>query len=122
MSCCGTWSLVGLELERPVIDEASRRANFSNELGVDGTVRFLRNVMGHWMLQECERNWALSGHPQNIGHLARGGGPSARFSLAGRHQRPRILPGPAICRRWYERRVPVTASPCLATTPSSCAA
>ncbi|MGO9659910.1 MAG: rhamnulokinase [Acidimicrobiales bacterium] len=67
--CCGTWSLVGLELERPVIDEDSRRANFSNELGVDGTVRFLRNVMGHWMLQECERNWALSGHPQNIGHL-----------------------------------------------------
>jgi rhamnulokinase len=66
---CGTWSLVGLELERPVIDEDSRRANFSNELGVDGTVRFLRNVMGHWMLQECERTWALSGHPQNIGPL-----------------------------------------------------
>ena len=66
---CGTWSLVGLELERPVIDEDSRQANFSNELGVDGTVRFLRNVMGHWMLQECERNWALSGHPQNIGQL-----------------------------------------------------
>jgi rhamnulokinase len=65
----GTWSLVGLELERPVIDENSRQANFSNELGVDGTVRFLRNVMGHWMLQECERTWALSGHPQNIGHL-----------------------------------------------------
>jgi rhamnulokinase len=65
----GTWSLVGLELERPVIDEASRQANFSNELGVDGTVRFLRNVMGHWMLQECERTWALSGRPQSIGHL-----------------------------------------------------
>ena len=65
----GTWSLVGLELERPVIDEASRQANFSNELGVDGTVRFLRNVMGHWMLQECERTWALSGQPHSIGPL-----------------------------------------------------
>ena len=58
---CGTWSLVGLELDAPVIDDASRRANFSNELGYDGTVRFLKNVMGFWMLQECERCWALEG-------------------------------------------------------------
>lgn len=53
----GTWSLVGLELEAPVITEASRRANFSNEVGHGGTIRFLKNVMGHWMLQECERTW-----------------------------------------------------------------
>ena len=65
----GTWSLVGFELERPVIDEVSRQANFSNELGVDGTVRFLRNVMGHWMLQECERTWAQSGRRQEIPSL-----------------------------------------------------
>lgn len=58
---CGTWSLVGLELDAPVITDASRRANFSNELGYDGTVRFLKNVMGFWMLQECERCWALEG-------------------------------------------------------------
>jgi rhamnulokinase len=62
----GTWSLVGLELDAPVISEGSRRANFSNELGVDGTVRFLRNTMGHWMLQECERAWSHSGRPQQI--------------------------------------------------------
>jgi rhamnulokinase len=65
----GTWSLVGFELDRPVINEASRKANFSNELGVDGTVRFLRNVMGHWMLQECERTWAQSGAPQDLPRL-----------------------------------------------------
>lgn len=53
----GTWSLVGLELDRPVVNEASREANFSNELGADGTVRFLRNCMGHWMVQECQREW-----------------------------------------------------------------
>jgi rhamnulokinase len=58
---CGTWSLVGLELERPVINDEARRAGFSNELGAFGTVRFLRNVMGLWMLQECERSWARSG-------------------------------------------------------------
>jgi sugar (pentulose or hexulose) kinase len=54
---CGTWSLVGVELDRPVLTEASRAANFTNELGVDGTVRYLRNVMGLWLLQECVREW-----------------------------------------------------------------
>ncbi|MGE3288042.1 MAG: rhamnulokinase family protein [Pseudonocardia sp.] len=53
----GTWSLVGVELAAPVLTEASRAANFSNELGVDGTVRYLRNVMGLWLLQECLRAW-----------------------------------------------------------------
>lgn len=53
----GTWSLVGVELDAPVITEAGRAANFSNELGVDGTVRYLRNVMGLWLLQECLRAW-----------------------------------------------------------------
>jgi rhamnulokinase len=56
---CGTWSLVGVELDRPVLTEASRAANFTNELGVDGTVRYLRNVMGLWLLQECVREWGV---------------------------------------------------------------
>ena len=55
---CGTWSLVGVELPEPVLTEASRAVNFSNELGVDGTVRYLRNVMGLWLLQECLRAWS----------------------------------------------------------------
>jgi rhamnulokinase len=54
---CGTWSLVGVELSGPVLSEASRRANFTNELGVDGTVRYLRNVMGLWLVQESLRAW-----------------------------------------------------------------
>ena len=54
---CGTWSLVGVELAAPVLTEESRRANFTNELGVDGTVRYLRNVMGLWLLQESLRAW-----------------------------------------------------------------
>jgi rhamnulokinase len=54
---CGTWSLVGVELDAPVLTEASRSAGFTNELGVDGTVRYLRNVMGLWLLQECLRTW-----------------------------------------------------------------
>ncbi|MGW3498828.1 rhamnulokinase [Streptomyces sp. NPDC001020] len=55
--CTGTWSLAGLELKAPVLTEASRAANFTNELGLDGTVRYLRNIMGLWLLQECVREW-----------------------------------------------------------------
>ncbi|SDC90049.1 rhamnulokinase [Nocardioides lianchengensis] len=54
----GTWSLVGLELEKPVLSEAARLADFTNEGGVDGTVRFLKNVMGLWVLSECLRTWS----------------------------------------------------------------
>ena len=57
----GTWSLVGLELDAPVLTEAGRKANFTNELGVGGTVRYLRNVMGLWVLQECLRSWNEEG-------------------------------------------------------------
>jgi rhamnulokinase len=55
--CTGTWALVGVELPAPVITDAGRRAGFSNEAGVDGTTRFLRNVTGFWLLQECARQW-----------------------------------------------------------------
>ena len=54
---CGTWSLVGVELDAPVINEDARQANFTNEIGVDGRIRFLRNVGGLWLLQECLREW-----------------------------------------------------------------
>ena len=77
----GTWSLVGLELDEPVITDASRAANFTNEGGVDGRVRFLRNVGGLWLLQECLREWADEGLESDLGVLLRsaaalpGGGP-----------------------------------------------
>ncbi|TQL40397.1 rhamnulokinase [Homoserinimonas aerilata] len=54
---CGTWGLVGVELEHPVISEAGRAANFTNEGGVDGRVRYLHNVMGLWLLSESVRSW-----------------------------------------------------------------
>ncbi|WP_036506312.1 rhamnulokinase [Nocardioides sp. URHA0020] len=54
----GTWSLVGLELESPVLSEDARIADFTNEGGVDGTIRFLKNVMGLWVLSESVRAWA----------------------------------------------------------------
>ena len=57
----GTWSLVGTELSTPVLSEEAWAANFTNELGVDGTVRFLANIMGMWVQQECLREWASLG-------------------------------------------------------------
>lgn len=58
---CGTWSLAGQELDAPVLSEESRTADFTNELGVDGTIRYLRNVMGLWLVQECIRSWRRQG-------------------------------------------------------------
>src|ERR1019366_1035324 len=63
---CGTWSLVGVELERPILTEASRQANFTNEGGVDDRIRYLRNVMGLWLLQESFRTWELEGSPEHL--------------------------------------------------------
>jgi rhamnulokinase len=57
----GTWSLVGVELDRPVLTEDSREANFTNEGGVDGKIRYLRNVMGMWLLSESIRFWEREG-------------------------------------------------------------
>ncbi len=57
----GTWSLLGTELTSPSINDAGRRANFTNEGGAAGTVRFLKNIMGLWLLQESRRQWASEG-------------------------------------------------------------
>ena len=54
---CGTWGLVGLELDAPILSDDARRANFTNEGGVDGRTRFLHNVMGLWLLSESLRHW-----------------------------------------------------------------
>ena len=57
----GTWSLVGVELEAPILTHAARVAGFTNETGIDGTVRFLTNRAGMWVLEECRREWDMQG-------------------------------------------------------------
>jgi rhamnulokinase len=57
----GTWSLVGIERAEPLVNEVVARANFTNEGGVFGTIRFLKNVMGLWILDSCRREWAEKG-------------------------------------------------------------
>ncbi|MEV0073203.1 rhamnulokinase family protein [Amycolatopsis sp. NPDC050768] len=62
----GTWSLVGLELDEPQLGASALAANFTNETGVDGKIRFLRNVMGLWVLTETLRTWAAHGEPADL--------------------------------------------------------
>jgi rhamnulokinase len=66
----GTWSLVGVELAAPLISAQSLAANLTNEAGVAGTTRFLRNVAGLWLVQECRRCWAEAGRAFSFAELA----------------------------------------------------
>jgi rhamnulokinase len=65
----GTWSLVGVEAREPVLSNSAFRANITNEGGVDGTIRVLRNVTGLWLLHECSRVWSIAGRPSSIDEL-----------------------------------------------------
>jgi len=67
----GTWSLMGVELAEPVVNSHSLALNFTNEIGVGGSVRFLKNIAGLWLLQECRRAWALDGTEYSYDELAR---------------------------------------------------
>ena len=58
----GTWSLIGVELDQPLINPESLKANLTNEGGVGGKIRFLKNIEGLWLLQECKRQWSRSGN------------------------------------------------------------
>ena len=99
----GTWSLVGVQLEHPVVSEASREAGFTNEGGVDGRIRYLTNVSGLWLLSESVRTWERSGEqidlPSLISAAAAVRGPVAVFDAGD----PRfIAPGdmPARIAEW----------------------
>jgi rhamnulokinase len=54
----GTWSLMGVEIPRPIITDEAQASNFTNEGGVGGTFRFLKNIMGLWLLQQCRKEWS----------------------------------------------------------------
>jgi rhamnulokinase len=65
----GTWSLVGVELDAPVLTPEAFAANITNELGADGTVRALKNVTGMWLLEECRRSWHSEGRDYEVPEL-----------------------------------------------------
>ena len=65
----GTWSLMGIETPAPIINEASTRLNFTNEGGIDGTTRFLKNITGMWLLEQCQKVWAAEGRTYSYAEL-----------------------------------------------------
>lgn len=67
----GTWSLLGVELQKPIINEAAFELDYTNEGGYNRTVRFLKNIMGLWILQECKRAWDKRGEVYSYDDLER---------------------------------------------------
>jgi rhamnulokinase len=109
---CGTWGLVGVELEHPVLTEAGRLANFTNEGGVDGRVRYLHNVMGLWLLSETVRAWEKSAGPIDLeALLAEAGAVTAEVSEFDANDPRFLAPGdlPSRIAEWmteHDRPVP----------------
>lgn len=65
----GTWSLLGAEVQKPLCTEGVMKANYTNEGGVDGSIRLLKNIMGLWIIQECKREWDRRGSETSFGEL-----------------------------------------------------
>lgn len=66
---CGTWSLLGMELKKPCTSEKAAKFNFTNEGGIQNTTRFLKNIMGLWIIQECRRQWKREGKDISFAEL-----------------------------------------------------
>src|SRR6516164_9036984 len=75
----GTWSLLGMELPAPLVSEKIRERNFTNEAGYGGTTRFLKNIVGLWILQESRREWARQGQELDYDELMREAEDAASF-------------------------------------------
>ena len=67
----GTWSLMGIETEAPILTEEAYRQNFTNEGGVDGTVRFLKIITGMWVLEQCRKEWSEKGRNYTYSEIVR---------------------------------------------------
>ena len=65
----GTWSLMGIEVPSPIINEESARLNFTNEGGIEGTTRFLKNITGMWLLEQCRKVWKAAGREYSYAKL-----------------------------------------------------
>src|SRR4029077_2648365 len=76
----GTWSLLGVEVSRPVINAETMRYNLTNEGGVAGTTRLLKNIMGLWLVQECRRTWARAGRELSYEELTARAQVAPRFA------------------------------------------
>jgi rhamnulokinase len=76
----GTWSLMGIETRKPLIDEETEAMNFTNEGGVEGTFRFLKNITGLWLLEQCRKDWEQENYSyEQLVDMAKAEKPFRRF-------------------------------------------
>jgi rhamnulokinase len=90
----GTWSLVGVEREAPLVNAAAAAANFTNEAGAFGTTRFLKNVAGLWILECCRKEWPARPYEQLLAEVARAPGVAGRIDP----DHPRFFNPPSMVR------------------------
>ncbi len=90
----GTWSLMGVEIPSPIINEKSLQLNYTNEGGVAGDIRFLKNIMGLWLVQECRRQWKKDGHEHTYAHLTHLAAAASPFkAIIDPNHKPFLAPG-----------------------------
>lgn len=76
----GTWSLMGVEIDEPIVTAKALELTLTNEIGVEGKTRLLKNIAGLWLVQECRRAWLLEGHDYNYAELTRMAGEAPAFA------------------------------------------
>ncbi|MGW6034720.1 rhamnulokinase [Gordonia terrae] len=104
---CGTWGLVGVELTEPVLSRDGWKANFTNEVGADGRIRYLHNVMGLWLLSETVRQYQREGYRADLGELlAQAAEVTPTVDVFDTDDARFLPPGdmPARIRGWYDER------------------
>jgi rhamnulokinase len=100
---CGTWSLMGTEVQEPVLSTQALELNFTNEGGAYGTFRLLKNIMGLWILQECRREWERAGHVYSFPELVQLAQKASPFTMLIDPDDPLFLPAgdmPGVIRKY----------------------
>jgi rhamnulokinase len=107
----GTWSLMGVELKEPIVSDKAIKYNYTNEMGVGPCVRFLKNIMGLWLVQECRRYWQKQGNDHGYNELTEMAGRAAAFGpLIDPAHAPFLTPGDMVekidrfCSRTMQRK------------------
>ena len=88
----GTWSLMGVELSEPIINDLSMKLNYTNEIGYGGSIRLLKNIIGMWLIQECRREWEGQGDAIDYEEMTRLAGEAAPFKSLIHPADPRFIP------------------------------